>query len=233
MSKENYWGIVPAAGSGKRMQMEIPKQYINVAGKTVLDHTLTRLLSHPAIHKIIVALAIDDPYWADSQYSADNRVVTIAGGTERFNSVDNALLFLQNLATADDWVLVHDAARPCLTYQDIDLLIHTLDKQPVGGSLGAPIVDTVKSVNANNEVNHSVDRTPLWRAFTPQMFRFGLLCRAFAANSHNPAKITDEASAIEQLGYQPKMVHGDTNNIKITSPEDLTLAKWYLTRANI
>jgi 2-C-methyl-D-erythritol 4-phosphate cytidylyltransferase len=227
---ERYWALVPAAGVGRRMGGEVPKQYLELLGKRVIDHTLQRLLDHPLIAAAYVALSPDDGYWEACDYAADPRVVRVAGGEERCHSVLNLLHALQAVAGADDWVLVHDAARPCLSADDLDHLIETLAEHPVGGLLGIPVQDTLKRVSAQGEVAGTVPRADLWQAYTPQMFRFGLLTGALEAALQKGERVTDEASAVEQAGYRPQMVEGHAGNLKITRPADLALAAFYLSQ---
>lgn len=223
-----YWAVVPAAGAGSRMRSEVPKQYLPLAGKTVLEHTLLRLLSHRLLSGVVVALSPEDSWWADVHIVSPTPLIVVQGGVERCYSVLNALLALRDYADADDWVLVHDAARPCLTHGDIDLLISELSNHPVGGILGLRSVNTKKRTDASGTIVETVCRERLWRAFTPQMFRFGMLLeamqRALAAN----VLVTDESSAIEWAGHAPRMIEGRSDNIKITVPDDLVLAEIFI-----
>ncbi|WKJ89523.1 2-C-methyl-D-erythritol 4-phosphate cytidylyltransferase [Methylomonas montana] len=220
------WAVVPAAGVGKRMQADRPKQYLPLADKTVIEHTLLRLLESGAFQAVAVAISIEDPYWPELEVSKHPNVITAPGGKERADSVLSALKSLQGLADEDDWVLVHDAARPCLTSADIHLQIETLKNDPVGGILALSSHDTLKHVDGDT-ITATVDRKHIWRALTPQMFKYGMLRDALQQTEGNPA-ITDEASALELLGYKPKIVEGRPDNIKITRPEDLALAQFYM-----
>jgi len=222
------WAVVPAAGIGSRMQADIPKQYLQLDGKFVLQHTLERLASHPQIAGIIVALSEDDSWWADISLNAEIRIHTAIGGAQRADSVLNALTELQQQVDDNPWVLVHDAARPCLRHQDIDQMLEQLLDHPVGGILGIPVNDTVKRSNANNQITATVERQGLWRASTPQMFRLQPLKQALHSALEQKLVITDEASAMEVSGVQPMMVEGHADNIKITVPEDLALASLFL-----
>lgn len=222
-----YWAVVPAAGVGKRMGSTVPKQYLEVRGKTVLEHTLERILSVPKIAAIAVALGEEDGYWNDLPISRDPRILRAAGGRERSDSVYSALKSLEDLAAPDDWVLVHDAARLCLTAADVLKLIETLQHDPVGGILAVPVSDTLKTVEQGLIIG-TPDRSSTWRALTPQMFRYGLLKTALEEAAERGNLVTDEASAIELKGYQPRIVEGRSDNIKITRPEDLPLAAFYL-----
>lgn len=223
-----YWAVVPAAGSGRRMGSDTPKQYLKLHGRSVLEHTLTRLLAHPAISGVVVALAADDPYWPSIEISSGKPVWHVVGGAERCHSVRNALQLLQGEGSAHDWVLVHDAARPCLRHADLTLLIEQLDGHPVGGLLGLPIHDTIKRTDSSATVVETVPREGLWRALTPQMFRLGTLARALDQALDDGFLVTDEASAIEHAGLQPLMVEGQADNLKITRPQDLQLAELFL-----
>jgi len=222
----NIWAIVPAAGVGKRMQSDKPKQYLELAGKTVIEQTLFRLLEAKVFSGIAVAISVEDPYWPELDISKHPDVLTAPGGKERADSVLSGLRMLSPKATDRDWVLVHDAARPCITRSDIHLLINQLQTDAVGGILALSSHDTLKNVLDNNILG-TLDRRHIWRALTPQMFRYGMLKTALEESVGNPA-VTDEASALELKGLQPKIVEGRPDNIKITRPEDLALAQFYL-----
>ena len=223
----NIWGVVPAAGVGKRMQADRPKQYLELAGKTVIEQTLNRLLQADVFSSIAVAISAEDPFWPNLAIAKQERIITAKGGKERADSVLSALNSLHPIASVHDWVLVHDAARPCITTDDINALIDSLDTDEVGGILALASHDTLKSVESSNIIN-TVDRTSIWRALTPQMFRYGLLRDALQNALENQLSVTDEASALELQGYFPKIVAGRPDNIKITRPEDLQLAEFYL-----
>ena len=220
------WAVVPAAGVGKRMQADRPKQYLPLVGSTVIEHTLNRLLQSGAFQAVAVAISIEDPYWPELPVSQHPDVITAPGGKERADSVLSALKTLQGRANENDWVLVHDAARPCLTTADIRQLITVLHDDAVGGILALSSHDTLKQVNGDSIIA-TIDRKQIWRALTPQMFRYGMLRDALQQAEGNPA-ITDEASALEMQGLQPKIVEGRPDNIKITRPEDLALAQFYM-----
>jgi 2-C-methyl-D-erythritol 4-phosphate cytidylyltransferase len=227
----NFWAVVPAAGVGKRMNADRPKQYLELAGKTVIEHTLLRLLSAQVFTAVAVAISEEDPYWPDLDVSAHKKIITAAGGKERADSVLSALKAIRTVASDDDWVLVHDAARPCITTIDIHHLIDSLKTDEIGGILALSSHDTLKSVQGDNVIVGTLDRSHIWRALTPQMFRYGLLKNALEAAEGNAA-ITDEASALELQGMQPKIVEGRPDNIKITRPEDLALAQFYMEHQN-
>ena len=225
-SQISCWAVVPAAGVGKRMQADRPKQYLALKGKTVIEHTLERLINSQCFQAVSVAISVEDPYWPELAISKHPQVITAAGGKERADSVLSALKSLQGRAHEQDWILVHDAARPCLTTFDIQFLIQSLKDDPVGGILALPSHDTLKQVTGET-ITASVDRKQIWRALTPQMFRYAQLRDALQQTEGNPA-ITDEASALEILGLQPKIVEGRPDNLKITRPEDLALATFYM-----
>lgn len=229
MSKtETVWAVVPAAGIGSRMQSELPKQYLKLGNKTVLEHTLERLACHADIEGIVVALAKADPWWAELDIRLPCKLLIAEGGKERSDSVLNALTLLADNTENDPWVLVHDAARPCLRHEDIDHMLQSLLSHQVGGILGIPVTDTVKRVDANNSIQETVCRKGLWRAATPQMFHLQTLKQALMTAIEQGLAVTDEASAIELAGWEPMMVQGHSDNIKITMPQDLALAQLYL-----
>ncbi|GAB6046323.1 2-C-methyl-D-erythritol 4-phosphate cytidylyltransferase [Methyloparacoccus murrellii] len=223
-----HWAVVPAAGVGKRMGAELPKQYLPVHGKPVLQHTLERLLSVPGLAGICVALGTEDGYWHDLPLVTEARIRVAAGGRERADSVLSALDHLAAAARPDDWVLVHDAARPCITRGDVEKLMAALDDDPVGGILALPVSDTLKTVADDGHITGTPDRSHTWRALTPQMFRFGLLRAALVEAATAGRVVTDEASAMELAGHRPRIVEGRPDNLKITRPEDLPLAAFYL-----
>lgn len=218
-----YWIVVPAAGVGARMSSTFPKQYLPLAGKTVIENTLGRLLALPNIEGICLVLSPDDNHWESLSLAKNDRIHRIAGGVERCNSVLNALEYLQGIASPDDWVLVHDAARPCVHELSILKLIDEVKNHPVGGILGVPVSDTLKQVN-DSKIQSTADRRFLWQAQTPQMFRIGLLHNCLGKALADEKVITDESSALECYGYQPLMVQGRSDNIKITRQEDLAIA---------
>jgi 2-C-methyl-D-erythritol 4-phosphate cytidylyltransferase len=214
--------IVPAAGIGSRMGADCPKQYLTLAGKTILEHTLGCLLSHPAIARVIVALAPHDGWFEQLAVAADPRILRVEGGVERAYSVLNALHVAEG-----KWVLVHDAARPCLCHGDLDKLIATAMACD-GAILGSRVRDTMKRTDGAGNIVATVEREQLWHALTPQMFPTGTLKRALEEGLALGALITDEASAMERAGFTVKMVEGRADNIKVTRPEDLSLAELFL-----
>ncbi len=220
----HYWLIVPAAGVGRRFGEHKPKQYVEVHGRTLLEWSVAPFAADLRCKGIVVALASSDPHWPAIAKRLGVRVLTAAGGAERSHSVRNALASLQGRAAVDDWVLVHDAARPCMPAHDLNRLVERLESHPVGGLLAAPASDTLKASGADLEVTRTVDRSGLWRALTPQMFRYGRLCEALDACFASRRLPTDESQAIEWLGDRPQIVPGSAANLKVTSPEDLLVA---------
>lgn len=221
---EQFIAVVPAAGIGARMGANIPKQYLILQNKTVIEHTLTVLLSHPRIKQVVVALGPEDGWFADLDIANDPAIIRVDGGKERADSVLAGLLACQSY----NWVLVHDAARPCLTHTDVNRLIAGALASEHGAILGCQVRDTMKRTDAQGNIIATVDRELLWHALTPQMFPVKLLTDALTTGLANNANITDEASAIELLGLVPKMVIGRADNIKITRPEDMPLAMLFL-----
>jgi 2-C-methyl-D-erythritol 4-phosphate cytidylyltransferase len=222
-----YWAIVPAAGVGRRMANQagpaVPKQYQLLLNRPMIEWSVSALLANKQIERVVVSIAPDDMQWPPLSIAIDSRVSTVVGGDERADSVMNALQALSDDAQPNDWVLVHDAARPCLHPNDISQLINTLKDDAVGGLLAAPVADTLKRVEAA-QVIATVPREQLWRALTPQMFRYALLHRALAESQQKNLSVTDDASAVEKLGLRPKIIQGRADNIKVTVPEDLAIA---------
>ena len=229
----NIWVIIPAAGVGKRMESDTPKQYLKLNNKTIIEHTLSVFDKHDSISEIVVSISEGDEYWAALNFDLSKPLHVATGGKERSDSVLNGLKFLENKAADDDWVLVHDAARPCLRHEDITLLIDSLREHDVGGILAVPVRDTMKRSLDNNTIKETVERENLWHALTPQMFRFSMLKNALESALNNNDVITDEESAIELAGYSPVLVEGHADNIKITRPEDLVLASFFLQKIKL
>lgn len=223
-----YWVVVPAAGIGARMGSGLPKQYLLLNDKTILEHTLNRLLQIPHLIGIVVAVSNTDSCWSTLSVSQHSRIHTVQGGAERADSVLNGLHFLQDKLQDDDWVLVHDAARPCVTLSNIVNLCETLQSDKVGGILAVSVSDTIKNVGTDNSILNTVDRRPLWQAQTPQLFRYKLLRDCLSKTLASKENITDEASALELCGFTPKVVEGRSDNIKITRSDDLPLAEFIL-----
>ena len=224
-----FWAVVPAAGAGKRMASELPKQYLPLGDRTVLEQTLDTLLGCPRLSGLVLALSPDDEHWSaiESRY-ATAPLQRVDGGVERCHSVLNSLDHLATQTDASDWVLVHDAARPCVRIEDIEQLIATLETGGQGGLLGVPVADTMKRVDDQLAITATVDRDRLWHAYTPQMFRLGELRAALREAVEAGKAVTDEANAMELAGFKPRMVQGSRDNIKITLPADLALATFYL-----
>ncbi len=218
--------VVPAAGIGSRMQADKPKQYLKIQGKTILEHTLEVLIHYPAISQIIVAVTSSDPYLAEINLLNHSKIQLVEGGKTRAESVLNGLQQIKNNATT--WVMVHDAARPCLTHQDLDKLLQINDSN--GAILAIPAVDTIKRTNSSLQIQQTEDRSQLWLAQTPQFFPAQTLKHALQQALANDFTITDEASAMELMGFHPYLVAGRSDNLKITRPEDLALAEFYLSR---
>lgn len=216
------FAVVPAAGHGSRMGEALPKQYLPLAGVPLVHHALAVLAQSARLRRVAVVIAADDGHWARHPLPEPaGRVVALpVGGETRAATVANGLARLAPEARDDDWALVHDAARPCLTPALLDRLIDAVGDDSVGGLLALPVSDTLKRADAGGRVAQTVSRDGLWRAQTPQLFRFGLLRRALAARPD----ATDEAQAVESLGGHPLLVPGEATNIKVTYPEDLALA---------
>ena len=211
--------IIPAAGIGTRMENVLPKQYLPLAGKPIIAHIIQTFFSHPSIASIHLAFSSEDKFWNDLALHAESRLhIHYTGGESRSETVLNTLEAMQ--VDPDDWVLVHDAARPGLTHHALNRLLENLATDAVGGLLALPVADTIKKSNEMNVVNETVSRQNLWQAQTPQMFRYKMLKQALAEYDGLP---TDEAEAVEALGFSPKLVHGELRNLKVTYPEDLAL----------
>ena len=230
------WGVVPAAGVGARMNGGVPKQYLPLAGASVLDRSLATLLKHPAMQGVVVALSARDDRWSGSAFARDARVLQCTGGRSRAESVTNALAALDGLAAPDDWVAVHDAVRPCLRTADLERLLREAATAPadapgatapagaVGAILVVPIADTLKQV-AGGYVERTLDRDCVMRAATPQVFRYAPLRAAMESAVARGDAVTDEAGAMERAGHLVKAVVGDAGNVKITYPDDLRYAE--------
>lgn len=224
------FAVVPAAGRGARMGAALPKQYLSIGGRTVAEHTLSRLLAYARLQQVMVALAADDVLFAALPLAADPRLASCVGGRERAHSVANALAALAPQARDDDFVLVHDIARPCLRLSDLARLADSVAADPVGGLLAQRVTDTVKQAGADGRADATLAREATWLAATPQMFRYRLLRDALAQAARDGVLVTDEAQAIERLGHRPLLVECARDNIKITRPEDLALAAFWLQR---
>ncbi|OHC67223.1 MAG: 2-C-methyl-D-erythritol 4-phosphate cytidylyltransferase [Rhodocyclales bacterium GWA2_65_20] len=230
----SYYALVPAAGGGARMAADIPKQYLPLLGRPLIWHTLATLCAVPAIERVFVVLAAADSAWERHDWSAfDGRLEVLrCGGALRADSVTNGLKQLRNRVQAEDWMLVHDAARPCLTVAQVEALMRAVGADPVGGILALPVADTLKRADAaagdTARIEATVPRENLWQAQTPQMFRYALLLDAL---EYAPS-VTDEASAVETLRLKPRLVAADATNFKVTYPLDLQLAEIILRDRN-
>lgn len=220
--------LIPAAGSGSRIGSELPKQYLALAGKPMIWHAISVLGKHERISRVYVVLAADDSWFESYDWSpvADKLRVLRCGGDTRAASVLNGLRQMQADVGAEDWILVHDAARPCLSRAHLDTLIVSLESDPVGGILAVPVADTLKRSDTEARILATEPREMLWQAQTPQMFRHGMLLRAL--EELGTATPTDEARAIEHLGLKPKLVACDSTNLKVTYPRDIKLAELIL-----
>lgn len=224
--------IIPAAGIGARMGADSPKQYLQVAGKTLLEHCVAAFLAAPSVATVTVALHPEDQRARDLPLLQLPGVRTVTGGRERADSVLAGLCELAPSIAADSWVLVHDAARPGLTAADVERLIAAVREDGIGAILAEPVVDTVKQVDADGRVLATLDRTCLWRAQTPQMFPAAQLRTALEQALGAGLAVTDEAAAMEQAGHPVKLVPGSAANLKVTVPDDLALVAWYLRHRN-
>lgn len=218
------WVIIAASGIGQRMKNDIPKQYLPLANASVIEYAIRPFLENPYIEKVVVVIAANDMYWQKLPLAQHPKIITATGSKERYQTVLNGLTALQTYAADDDWVLVHDAARPLITSDEIEKLMQQVSNHAVGGSLGTPIFSTVKRIAAEQEVVSTVPRQDLWQAATPQMFRYGLLSQALATILPDQAP-SDCSQAIECLGYHPLMIECSTRNFKVTCPADLELAE--------
>lgn len=215
--------IIPAAGAGSRMAAEIPKQYLALLGRPVIQHTLAVFDANPRINSITLLLSADDTFLGKADINLSSKTqVLYCGGATRAATVLNGLQALQENVGADDWILVHDAVRPGLSAVMLTLLLEALEDDPVGGLLAIPLSDTLKRVDSEQRVVSTEPRDGLWQAQTPQMFRYGLLTKALQQAGNAP---TDEAQAVEALGLKPKLVAGELRNLKITYLQDLALVE--------
>ena len=226
----SVWAVVPAAGRGTRFGGEVPKQYLQVGGRPLLAYTLDALLAHPAVAGVVVALAADDPWWPGWSDHAGKPVLTCTGGASRAASVLAAMAALPESVRADDFVLVHDAARPNLAPADLDRLLEQGRADPVGAILAAPVRDTLKRAGDDGGIDRTEPRERLWRALTPQLFRRLQLSRALQAAADAGVEVTDEAMALERQGLRPLLVEGREDNFKVTTPADLARFEFELAR---
>jgi len=233
-SSQQFVVVVPAAGIGKRMMANCPKQYLTINGETILSLTVNRLLSHPQVDKVILSLSKADSHFANIALIQNKNVITVDGGKERVDSVLNGLQSVDS--TKYPWVLVHDAARPCVTHDDIDALIDECLLHNSGGLLAAPVRDTMKrgkQVGELSQVRNTVEREQLWHALTPQLYKTDELILAINKAQQDGVDITDESSAIEHANFSSLLVFGSSENIKITRPDDLALAEFFLEKQSL
>jgi 2-C-methyl-D-erythritol 4-phosphate cytidylyltransferase len=225
MSELSFSVVIPAAGIGKRVGADIPKQYLAILDKTIIEHSIAPFLAHPDIKKVIVSVAKNDQWFKTLSVAQHPKLTIVEGGKERVDSVLNALKTLPN----NDYVLVHDAARPCLQTSDIDKLISHARATETGAMLACRVRDTMKRTDQDNQIEHTVERQNLWHALTPQMFNNQQLITAIS-NIDEQHLITDEASAIELAGGSVTIIEGRSDNLKVTQSEDLLLAEFYLSK---
>ena len=225
-----HFALVPAAGSGARFGSEVPKQYLELLGRPLIFHTLAALCHCERIDQVWVVLSPGDEWWGRYDWASlgGKLHAVFCGGTTRAESVSNGLAALADVLTGDDWVLVHDAARPCLSQDMLASLCDELADDTVGGLLAVPVADTLKRADARQRVSATEPRDGLWQAQTPQMFRYAVLRKALNEN----VAVTDEASAIEATGLKPRLVRADATNLKVTFPADLHLAALILQGRN-
>lgn len=223
-----HFALLPAAGIGARMGASHPKQYLDILGRPMIWHAIRAFERHPAIARVYVVLSPEDGWWGDYDWSAFSRLTALrCGGASRAESVTNGLREMACEVAAEDWVLVHDAARPCLSRRLLDKLLAEVATDAVGGILAAPVADTLKREGEDLRIRETVPRERLWGAQTPQMFRHGLLLQALERAG---SAVTDEASALEHMGLSPRLVESDLTNLKVTWPRDLEVATWLLGR---
>ncbi len=224
------WVVVPAAGRGERLGSPVPKQYLPILGRPLLAHTLDRLARHPRVEGLVVVHAVDDSHYPRWRVLRDKTVISCVGGAKRADSVLAGMRALPPGVREKDWVLVHDAARPCLRQDDLSRLLEHGCAHSVGAVLAAPVRDTLKRSDDQGNIVRSEAREQLWRAMTPQLFRRATLTRALEAAISAGASITDESMAIERIGLSPMLVEGAEDNIKVTTAADLALVEFILGR---
>lgn len=226
MSNINLVAVIAAAGIGKRIGAAIPKQYLSLLGKTIVEHSISPFLNHPEISKVVVSIARNDQWFMQLDIAKHPKIQVVEGGKERVDSVLSALAEIED----DDYVLVHDAARPCITRSDIDKLIITVCESKQGAILGSRVRDTMKRSTPSGQISSTVERENLWHALTPQMFQNKQLINAIKS-ADDPKMITDEASAVEMSGLPVIIVEGRSDNLKVTRSEDLQIAELYLSQS--
>jgi len=224
-SNTPVWAIVPASGIGRRMHADRPKQYLKFCHKTVIEHTLDRLLGCDQVSGAILVLRTDDKYWEKLHYAFDKPLFIAEGGAERQDSVISGLIRLHEIHKDSCYAMVHDAVRPLVKAQDLLSLIKAVNQNKAGAILASPIADTLKRADKKNCITETVDRSDLWRAFTPQLFESKLLLNALHKARKNNQQMTDDSAAMEAIGYKPQLVECSPDNIKITQAEDLKLAE--------
>ena len=231
-----YWAIIPAAGIGARFHQTAPKQYARINGRTILEHSVQPFLASSKVVGIVIAIAENDFQAKQLPLLKDHRIHFCIGGATRAQSVLNALEYAKSKAPADDWALVHDAARPCLSTDEVSALISATTAQMPdfknGAILALPVTDTIKKASSY-QVESTVDRTDLWHALTPQAFPINILAEALELAIHQGRSVTDECSAIELIGLRPELITGKRSNIKITYPEDIDIATFYLSNIGL
>lgn len=229
MNKKNdCWAIIPAAGVGRRFAGKTPKQYLKVAGKSILQHSIERVLSAPQVNAAVVCVADNDLLWEREPISKSPRVRSTLGGETRAKSVLRGLEFLSSFAKQSDWVLVHDAVRPLLAETSLQKLISHCRDQQRGAILACGSVDTLKKVDKKNQISATLDRSVIWQAQTPQMFSVGQLTNSLSSAIAANANITDEASAMELSGFHVDIVNSSFNNFKLTTRADLPLLEFLM-----
>lgn len=230
---ESVWAVLPAAGIGARMGAGKPKQYLRIAGRTVLEYACDAFLQCSRVRGLVIALHPNDSEFATLDLANDSRVSSVVGGAERADSVLAALDALAKEAGPTDWVMVHDAARPCLQAATVEELLASLSKHEVGGVLAQPATETIKLAGSNGDIAETLPREHVWLAQTPQVFRYGILCEALRRAAADGVVATDESMAVERLGHKPLLLKSEALNIKVTRPQDLPLAAWYLAQRSV
>ena len=230
----NFYVVIPAAGIGKRMQSQMPKQYLPLDnGRTILDQVIKTFIEIDKIKGIVIAINPDDKMFQESSYYNHPKIISIVtGGSERINSVSNAIDQLKKHANDDDWIMVHDAVRPCIRKLDITNAIKDIEKNHHGGLLAIPIIDTVKRAQ-QGFTNNTIDRESLWRAATPQIYQLKVLQNALQRADKDNLVFTDESSMIENYGGNSKIFTCSESNIKVTTPDDIHLANYFLNKYEI
>ena len=229
-ARPTIWAIIPAAGVGRRMAISQPKQYLQLEGKTILEHSLDKLSSCEAVAGVAVGIADNDAYWHKLEISHENLLGTYVGGAQRIHTVLKGLEYISKWAAKDDWVMVHDAVRPCVEVADIDLLIERAMQLKCSAILATPVIDTVKKLNQNGVIETTLNREELMLAATPQLFPIALLQRALELALAQNILSTDESAAVEMLGELPLAIATRRSNIKITTAEDLQIAGIFLAK---